>query len=159
MNRLMEIRTDFNLSLRKLSELTGVAFSTIAREEHEDRPINEKHLRVYTEFFKCSADYILGLSNTGIQTACKTPQGFIYPILTDEQYKKHRQEIRITPNYTRLLTYQTYRDICDSVELENATKFIQVYENDKIQSIIDSVNDLSDSQLDVLISFLKVLKG
>ena len=62
MNRLKQLRTARKMSLRSLSEQTGIEFSSIAYYERGERNLSVKSQQVLSDFFGVSVDYLLGKS-------------------------------------------------------------------------------------------------
>ncbi len=62
MNRLKQLRTARKMSLRSLSEQTGIEFSSIAYYERGERYFSVKSQQVLSDFFGVSVDYLLGKS-------------------------------------------------------------------------------------------------
>ena len=62
MNRLKQLRTARKLSLRNLSEQTGLEFSTIGYYERGERNFSAKSQQILSDFFGVSIDYLLGKS-------------------------------------------------------------------------------------------------
>lgn len=62
MNRLKQLRTARKMSLRSLSEQTGIEFSSIAYYERGERNFSVKSQQVLSDFFGVSVDYLLGKS-------------------------------------------------------------------------------------------------
>ena len=62
MNRLKELREERGLSVRKLSELIGIKFESISRYENEKRDISTDLLKLFSNYFEVSIDYLLGHS-------------------------------------------------------------------------------------------------
>ena len=97
MNRLRELRQERGLSLReldtKLRELdknAAISFTALGQAERGLRTLNNNDLKVLTEFFGVSADYLLGFSDdkTPPQNQLKGTQLALYngtKDLTDEQ--------------------------------------------------------------------------
>lgn len=61
-NRLRQLRKAHNLSLRALSEKTGIDFATISFCEKGRRNFSANSIKALSEFFGVSADYMLGKS-------------------------------------------------------------------------------------------------
>lgn len=61
-NRLKQLRQAHDLSLRALSEKTGVDFATISFCEKGQRNFSANSIKVLSEFFGVSSDYLLGKS-------------------------------------------------------------------------------------------------
>ena len=68
MNRLKQLRTARGLSLRALSDRTGLDFSTIAYCERGERNFSVKSQQILADFFGVSVDYLLGKSAEEIYT-------------------------------------------------------------------------------------------
>lgn len=67
-NRLRELREKKGLSLRALSEKTGVDFSTIAFCEKGQRNFSANSLAALSSFFGVSVDYLLGKTPEEVYT-------------------------------------------------------------------------------------------
>lgn len=63
MNRIKNLREEFNMTQQELADKLGGAKSTIAMYEKEDRKPSLEVLIKLSEIFNCSIDYILGKSN------------------------------------------------------------------------------------------------
>lgn len=63
MERLKELRTEQNLSYDKLSKLTGINSTSLFNWENGLSDVTGDKLIVLAQFFKVSADYLLGLDD------------------------------------------------------------------------------------------------
>lgn len=61
--RLKELRLENNLTQVQLSKKTGISQAGIAKWETGDRTPNVECLITLAKFFKCSIDYLVGLSD------------------------------------------------------------------------------------------------
>lgn len=66
MNNLKRLRQSKNLTVRDLSELLDISYSTISKIENGDTHFNNDYIQIFTEFFGVSADYLLGLPEKAI---------------------------------------------------------------------------------------------
>lgn len=66
MNNLKKLRESKRLTVRELSELVGISYSTISKIENGDTQFNNEYIKIFTEFFDVSADYLLGLPSKAI---------------------------------------------------------------------------------------------
>jgi len=62
MNNLRALRNDKNLTLRELSQKVSVNYVTLGKLEREETSFNNDYIRILSDFFNVSADYLLGLS-------------------------------------------------------------------------------------------------
>lgn len=62
MNRLKQLRTDRDMSLRALADKTGIDFSTLAFYERGQRNFSVRTQALLADFFHVSVDYLLGVS-------------------------------------------------------------------------------------------------
>lgn len=62
MNRLKELREERGLSVRKLSQIIDIKFESISRYENEKRDISTELLKLFSNYFEVSIDYLLGHS-------------------------------------------------------------------------------------------------
>ncbi len=58
--RIKELREEQNLSVQALSRATGIQASSISRWENGRQDITGDNLIVLADFFKVSADFLLG---------------------------------------------------------------------------------------------------
>lgn len=61
MNNLKKLRKSRNITTQELSEILNINRTTITRLENGDTHFNNDYIKVFTEFFNVSADYLLGL--------------------------------------------------------------------------------------------------
>jgi transcriptional regulator with XRE-family HTH domain len=61
--RLKELRIENNLTQVELSKATGLSQNAIAQWENEQRTPNANAVVVLAEYFKVSADYLLGIDD------------------------------------------------------------------------------------------------
>lgn len=63
MNRLRELRTKRGLSLRELAQAIGVAHTTLARVEKNERKMSVPQAIALADYFGVTTDYMLGLAD------------------------------------------------------------------------------------------------
>lgn len=63
MNRIKQLREEFNLTQQELADKINGAKSTIAMYENESRKPSMEVLISLSEIFDCTIDYLLGKSN------------------------------------------------------------------------------------------------
>lgn len=63
MNRLSELRLKSGLTVREVSKLSGIVFSTISAIENGKRKMNAKHAKLLSPIFGVDAAWILGDDN------------------------------------------------------------------------------------------------
>ncbi len=61
--RLKDLRTERNLSLRQLAELINTSYSAIEKWENQSRVPNAEAVVTLAKFFGVSTDYLLGLTD------------------------------------------------------------------------------------------------
>ncbi len=61
--RLKELRTDQGLSYMQLSKKVGISHSQLCRWENAQCDITSDNLIVLCNYFKVSADYLIGLED------------------------------------------------------------------------------------------------
>lgn len=66
MNNLKRLREKRKLSVRELAEILNISHSTISKIENGVTHFNNDYIKVFTEFFGVSADYLLGLPEKAI---------------------------------------------------------------------------------------------
>ena len=62
-NRLKELRQEKRLTLRDLAEKIGIDHTAISRIENGGRNLSDDDIVKICQFFECSADYLLCLSD------------------------------------------------------------------------------------------------
>lgn len=60
MNRLQELRIEKGLNKRELAQAVGMKYTTYLGYESGDRGMNSEVLRVFSDFFGVSIDYLIG---------------------------------------------------------------------------------------------------
>jgi SOS-response transcriptional repressor LexA len=63
MNRLYELRTKKNLSLRDLSEKVKISYSKLNLIENGKAPMTQKHMDILSDFFNVSINYLRGIDD------------------------------------------------------------------------------------------------
>ena len=63
-NRIRQLRDQYRLTLKRLSESTGIDYTTLSRIENGERGLNEQYLKILSDYFHVSTDYLLGRSDT-----------------------------------------------------------------------------------------------
>lgn len=63
MNRLRQLRKEKNLTLKELGKKINLGIDSISRMENNERRISDEYLRIFSDFFNVSTDYILGRTN------------------------------------------------------------------------------------------------
>ena len=64
MNRLRQLRKEKHMSLRDLADKVLIDYSALCKVENGKRNLTDIDIKVLTEFFNVSSDYLLGLSDT-----------------------------------------------------------------------------------------------
>lgn len=86
-NRLRELRKERRLSLRELSNNVLIDYSALCKVENGKRNLNDNDIKVLTDFFNVSSDYLLGLSdvreNVAINNYTEHLEGIDIEILKD----------------------------------------------------------------------------
>jgi transcriptional regulator with XRE-family HTH domain len=91
MNRLKELRLENRLTLRELAEILKMSHSAISLAENGKRNLTDIDIDKICEYFNCSSDYLLCLSNERNQTTTSDVNIAFYNqhgIVTDEQKKE-----------------------------------------------------------------------
>lgn len=61
--RLKELRTEANLTLKQLEEKVKISKSALSRWENNTSIVNGQQLIILAKFFNVSVDYLLGLED------------------------------------------------------------------------------------------------
>lgn len=64
MNRLSQLRSEQSLSQENIGKLLNVQKATVSKYENGKIPLTDELIIKFCNIFDCSADYLLGLSNT-----------------------------------------------------------------------------------------------
>ena len=62
-NRVKQLRMERGLTLRELSNQTGIDHSHISKIERGDVGISENTIKLFADFFEVTSDYLLGFSD------------------------------------------------------------------------------------------------
>jgi transcriptional regulator with XRE-family HTH domain len=77
MNRLRQLRREKKLTLKEVSEKVNIGIDSISRMENNERGISDEYLRVFSDFYNVSTDYILGLTNIKNPTEFKSDELYL----------------------------------------------------------------------------------
>lgn len=66
MNKLKQLRTSKNISIRELAKKTGLESSTLSRIETGQRNMGMKYANILATYFNVSINYIMGKSLDGV---------------------------------------------------------------------------------------------
>ena len=66
LNRLKQLRTKANITLRDLCKYVDIRIATLSMIENGKQPMREIHVLKLTSFFDVTSDYLLGYANNGI---------------------------------------------------------------------------------------------
>lgn len=156
MNRIKMLRNEAHLSLRELSSLTKITHSTLSWLEKEQQPLRQHHIERLCAFFNCTADFLLGKSDSGIGVYFKDD----FKMINYKQYIELTNDVgcdisiietdmpditfRVWNNEVALSKKQVYRYIkVNSTQIEN------------VRSQLDkALNDLSDKELKKVLNFI-----
>lgn len=94
MNKLKFLRKQCDLSVRKLSEYTGISYSVLTCLENGTRPFRQVHIDRLTAFFNVTSDYLLGRSNNGF--IVRPEFGDEELVLTDNEYTRLGEHITLS---------------------------------------------------------------
>ena len=151
-NRLRELRMKKGLTLRGLSQKTGIDFSTLAFCERGQRNFSMNSLSTLADFFGVSTDYLLG-------RACE--DDYTEPSITDEEVKK--KYFKTTPKPIRsfrsllIRAYKPFRSAKNNSQMRDyALGFLQefalIYDNLKtvtMHIVQPRINNVSSETLTV----------
>lgn len=77
MNRLKKLRNEKKLTLRELAEVLNIHRDSLMRMENGSQGISDEYLRVFSDFYNVSTDYILGLTNIKNPTEFKSDELYL----------------------------------------------------------------------------------
>ena len=162
MNRLKELRNEFNLSYRELSALTDLNYSLINRLELGKQRMIPTHVDILSKFFQVTSDYLLGMSDDGIKCSCFLPGGEIIVSITKSDYDLNTSEIEIrNPDYRRIITPKGYSNIEKAKTQKKGDLFAQsffAFQNSLFDAssreIMDRLSSLTQEQKDILLSII-----
>ena len=73
--RLKDLRTERGLTLERLSEATGISRAALGKYEADDfKDISPFSIAALAKFYGVSADYLMGLTEDGIDGNQKSPK-------------------------------------------------------------------------------------
>ena len=81
MNRLKELRESKQLSQYEIGKILGITSQAYGHLENGKRDISTDYLKILSEFYNVSIDYILGLTNNSKESIDLTDKLFIIPIV------------------------------------------------------------------------------
>jgi len=108
-NRIRELRTKNNYTLKKLAELLNMSYSNIAMIEREERSMTQENIQLFANFFNVSADYLLGRSDIpNPEEIKKEPelsefQFALYGEVKDLSNNQKDEILRLVKSYKNLL--------------------------------------------------------
>lgn len=105
-NRLRELRKEKRISLRELSNNVLIDYSALCKVENGKRNLNDNDIKVLTDFFNVSSDYLLGLSdqrNSTSTTYHEHLEGIDIEILNDIKSldDKTREDLKTILKYLK----------------------------------------------------------
>ena len=156
MNRIKLLRTEANLSLRQLGQLTGITFSTLGWLEKEQQPLRQHHIERLSAFFNCTADFLLGKSDMGIGVFFNDD----YKVISYKKYVELFNEVGCNISIVETdMPNATFRVWNNTVALSNK----QVYREIKINStdvedvraqLNEILDNLSEKELAKVLRFV-----
>ena len=94
MNRLKSLRNEMNLSLREVSNYTGISNPVLSVLENGKRPFRQEHISILTAFFNVTSDFLLGRTDYGYIVMPEFGDGEI--TLSEGEYKRLRDHITLS---------------------------------------------------------------
>lgn len=168
MNRLKELRTKANLTLRDVENIVGIRNATLSAIENNKQPFREIHVLKLTSFFDVTSDYLLGYSNNGIGIyfdSSEDDEDHVYISTSEYERIRERYEIKETliehtnasqwvirtaVDETRIV--RNKKSIYRSVDIPKETVDIQASVRN---AIINELDQLDVQELDKVLKFIK----
>lgn len=146
MNRLKYLREKSNLSLRQLSKETEMSGSLISLLENGKRTWRLPHINALCDFFKVSADFMLGKSDYGIFVELSRRNDFA--AISKEEYEKYLLDGSIKE-------YIEFNSVWRIPSDELEEKLDPAITSNIKKEIIEEVNNLSKNKLEKLLNFIR----
>ena len=168
MNRLKKIRTDSNISLRKLSEYLEIPSSALSLIENGKQPLREIHVKKISNFFDVTSDYLLGYSTSGIGIYFESSEdGNDHEFICASELEKLRESYEVKediihrPNSeTWTMRTSVYEEVAFCCKYQvfrsvNIAKEKASISTSLRSQIFDKLNNYDTSQLEKVLTFLK----
>ncbi len=172
MNRLKELRNEFNLTVRSLGELLEISSTSISCYEQESRDFNSNVLKIISDFFSVSIDYLLCHSSDGIFVNYENDSKLYR--LNDISFKKYKNDdliyykdnkryldinkivgIKKEANISELLEFINQQELIDKTFDEISTSKLSI-PLDKIY-VVEKIIKLDDSKFNAIKNMIELL--
>ena len=172
MNRLKELRLERNANIKDICDLLGVSHAALNYYEAETRDLNTKNLKLLSDYFNVSIDYLLCHKNDGIFVFYEKDnkyysldektfhdyksQGLIY-YKNNKRYLDMNKKLNISSqfNVSDLLEYLEEKNNMDSLFANEETINVQVPL--KRIKAVEKIIKLDDEKFEAIKNMLKVL--
>lgn len=148
LNRIRELRKELCLTQEELGEYLDISKSNICLLEQGDRGLREIHIKNLCDLFAVTSDYLLGKSDIGL--ICTYSNGAV--LMSREQYQSlvDTKKAHLVRNYNVSIRY-----------VESLPKECAIPKNDDglIYAIQKSLQTLDESDLNLVLNFVKMLNG
>lgn len=171
MNRLKELRNEYNLTIRALEKLTGIGSTAISLYESESRDFNTNVLKIFSDFFCVTINYLLHHRDDGVFVYYEHDDK-VYQ-LDDAVFKQYKNDGFIYyKNYKRYLDINKILEIKKETNVSELLKYISDYDllqkesnqNDAMIGIpmdrigiIEKIIKLDDSKFNAVKSMIELL--
>ena len=85
--RLKELRTEFNISQQQLADVIGVSQQSINKYENHNVEPDIETLKAMANYFNVSIDYLVGYEKETVQSENTTELLRIFNLMTNEQQR------------------------------------------------------------------------
>ena len=161
-NNLCYLRTECKLTVRDLSEKTGISNPTISLLENEARLFRQQHVNVLCDLFQVTSDFLLGNNDRGIIVWNKSNKLFLtrteYSKLKDyitTEYIKYDEVNSSENEFDRLIAKKGYK----SSGYFYRTLTNEIDNEDKKTLLLDKLNSitsrLSSEEIEKVIKFIE----
>lgn len=174
-NRLRELRMEKGLSLREFAEKMNCSYSNIATIERGEGSLTEANIKLFSDFFGVSSDYLLGLTNEKIKVynnrirELRKEKGLTLRELSDKMHidnsnlsKIERGDLGITAD--NLIAFAKYFEVTTDYLLgvsetrKNTNEILERKLNELDVQIMYEIAKMNDEEKQDVITLLNILK-
>ena len=163
MNRLKELRTKANLTLRELESYVKIRNSTLCGIENGKQPFREIHVQKLTSFFDVTSDYLIGYSPAGIGLHFDDEHAYVSEAELARIRESHNVSCNVirrinpetwtitTPSQTTVAysgEYSVHRSVGIPIDQTNVSECLR-------EQVKDELNSLGAKELEKVLRFIK----
>lgn len=142
MNRLKELRNEYGLTVRALEPLINISSSSISFYEQEVRDFNTNNLKIFSDFFCVSIDYLLCHSDDGLFVLYE--QGEQTYRLDEKRFKKYKED-----GFIYYKNYKRYLDINNILNIKKETNISELLNYINDNDVIRNKQNYNTSMIEI----------